>query len=1012
MKLPSLSHVVPEEYLAPVAVSELLEKIKSELASTTDKLARLEALTEQMRELFSANSAGDMVTQVKTTIGDALSLLNENKQSKIRNSDEYKSIDQLLNTLSVATQPIGLQSNSIEKDIAFSPSRTFTQSEGELTLSVAANCKYALTVMSDADAESALAELVANQDIILNQDISAGFALGASAKAQIHAISLGASASKTGGVEIDTYFQVPSQTPTALALWKMYSRLIKPWDINSMVRHLVPMQISGHAQGYRAVHLRTQGELAIEGSVGVGHSLVFSKTSADADIDIDLTAAASFSRRLSLTGNMLTKISKNANGKLLLAVSLEDNRSDTDTFALSLQSQISGLDQLARNTLKRFFNDADELIDLLEQCQHPGQLFQEKLAGELKTTSTFYKELAFLTLGERTTDKVINTLLLDALQEKFDTTPFSFNNQQQSSAMQAASLLDKLLAQFDINLDSLAIDQSAITRARSEVEAKLVRVIDKVKTGIKGKAEIFKNKIQQALAQGLEPLSALGHEVRNALDTLDDNTQEKVQLVVSKYAAFKKRIEDALDKAAKIKLGFELVAEAHESDTELLSFCVEIDDPDNALVRHFFRAIVIGDQAKASRLLHTLDGNGLNIVDKGSHKLSWLRKTETALSINILGLNLNTLKNVEKDLVVSVDPQGQLFIKHQYSVNASAQGFDELRSAVFNLSYGVAQAAYLPSKSASIGLSYINQDSNVHSRQEMRDFLNSFDINPLLTRHEAPISVAPLVSHERVQVAMTKYETVIADPVFKGGESCIHITMAPGNNTYQALMKITPRHVGNLAVPMLLYMQKNTALRKLTLQCAQLYVDAGRINEWYGLIEHVLGDANDISARTLKNDLRNVDGYDQTLARLKTSSRSVSEPPDWKKVARTLSQCLQTARAASRLPTILQDIDKTVAGYRNIDLNHNDLARLSSELRALNEKVEGELDKWIEVDGPLANAVKDWFSKFGLAQAGINARLLCFMLLLRDRLNLGENAFVISITVNSKLKDKTKTIIL
>ena len=125
--LSSLSRVVPREYLAPSAISELIKLLKKEkqeeisnaTAAVKTKLAKLEKVFDDLQALADDPNLIDIPGEAKKLIDSAIALFPAGKQQTIKNKKAYKTTLKLLDQWEQVVAPIGEQTEGINKTVTF-----------------------------------------------------------------------------------------------------------------------------------------------------------------------------------------------------------------------------------------------------------------------------------------------------------------------------------------------------------------------------------------------------------------------------------------------------------------------------------------------------------------------------------------------------------------------------------------------------------------------------------------------------------------------------------------------------------------------------------------------------------------------------------------------------------------------------------------------------------------------------------------------------------------------------
>ena len=1010
--LSSLSRVVPREYLAPSAIAELIKLLKKEkqevinnaTATAKTKLAKLEKVFDDLQALANDPNLIDIPTEAKKLIDSAVALFPASKQQTIKNEKAYKTTLKLLDQWEQVVAPIGEQTEGLNKTFTFDKAYDSEIKDFAVGLSVGAEGSYNLNVLNRVSALE-LAKLdIAESDCLINQSVSAAYKVNASLAGTIEAINISASLAQAGELKLSTYFQVGANTPTYQALWLMYKTPVMPWSLPSMQVLLQQPTVTNKLAGYRACSMNTGTSFTLKGKMGIGKSLVTKSDLKGNLIEVDFSAEIGASREHTLSGDVSLLVTKQAgSGKLLLKVTIEESNEQTNALNLALGAQIKGLDKLAGQYVEALLVKGDDLVKWLEDNSSPG----EELVKSLQNTvsdDAWYKPIANLALGQTDVDDAVKALIDDELANLIDRIPLS-------SEEDAEELTDKVLTKlFDVfGVSDAASD--TLKPLKDKAEATLSDKLKDVQSKIKDQADEFANKISGKTKQELQPIAALGKEVSDALNNFNSQVEANFNLVISKYKAFKEKITKALEKSANIKLGlaYDELRKRSESLTHTLEILLE--EPDSADVQTLYRSLVIGDEKKVSRLLPKLKQENKITIISESAAIQTIRNNTTTLGLSIIGNDINSLKDVMAQLNVEVDPSGNLFVRQEYKVSATASGLGETREAVLNLTYGIFQAAQNPDFVGSVGLDYTNSDDKLHSANEIMDFFDSLDFRDDKRFADFPgdVAVPVLIPQERIMPAITEYQKALSQTPALYTKSQISISLRASKQTYEKLLGLNANNLFNSAIVYLVYLtKKNDIIDPALKNILKLYEVLDSDYEDYNkLFTDLTGSptSTNISMNAIKNDLKKLDDFQRLLGDIPKKSDGAKKY-GWRAINATFEKYVKVARALSKLPETLNAIETAVTKFSAGTSPKDDLVALNTQLKTLNKRFQKDLDEWVSVENIPKNWLEDLYSKLGIAQSGINLRLLSLFLLLQESIGEDEELFLTTITLSNAADDR------
>ncbi len=1002
--LPSLERAVPKEHLAPAALHDLitsLQNIKIAIESSVSneqkaKLGNLDNIINKLTQLGNDPSINDIPTAAKTVIQNAVALFPEDKKQEILESQVYKKTFKLLDQWEQISAPISSQTDGFNRNIEFDKDYDTKFNDFQIGLRVGAIGIYNINVLTKKQAQTLLKLEVADNECLVNQTLSAAYEVNASVAGAVNFINISASLAKAGELKLDTYFQVENNTPTYRALWAMFKAPVVPWSLKS-VNALLTVPNSGAGLGYRACALKTGSSFTIQGEMGVGKSLITQTDLKGNVIDIDFSAEISASHQHTIAGDVSMFVTKHASsGKPLLKITIEEADERTNAFNLALQAQIKGLDKLAGQYVEMLLSKGNKIVQWLEENSSPGATLLESLDNNVDKDK-WYKPIASLALGQESVDDAVESLIGNELQNVIDRIPLS-------SEDDAEELADKVVTKL---LDIFgASDSTAIESYREAAEQALQAELETLQQHLRQQADKFKQLIESEAKDVLKPVEALGKEVKQAVTQFDDDIEKNFNKIISKYREFKEKITAALEKSANIKLG--LAYDDLRKRSTSLSHTLELllEAPESPDVQTFYRSLAIGDDKKVARMLPTLLNTGKVKILAESTGIETMRNNTTTLGLSIIGKNITSVKDVIKQLNVKVDTTGNLYVKQEYKVTATASGLGETREAVLNMTYGIAQASQNPDFVGSLGFNYTNKDSKLHTVNEISEFLYSLDFNDVPHFNNLPndVSVPTLIPEYRKNIAIAEYNKIVTQAPTQFTTSEICISLRASKQSYRKLLGVNGHNLFNNAMTYLIYLTKRDDFYQEAMEnIVEIYEELdSKYADYNELFSLLLGSPNstNISLYTIKNDLRDLDSFKELMKR-KSKLRYKKEKFFWLRVNSKLEKYAEMAGALRTLPTTLNAIETAVDSFIVTPGQKADLEKLNATLKGLNKKFQRELDDWVEVDSIVKNAIDDLYSKFGWAKSSVNLRLLSFLLLLQETVGEDEELFLTTITLTN-----------
>lgn len=1024
-QIQAFNSFVPSNLQAPSTVYELLEDIENIQDLTAEVKQKIKAIKDAYLQVPGSLSNYETPDKIEELVSKVLDVLPEQTKTQVMANSYYQAFSKALNgwrnVWNTWLKPIGLVTDEFEKSADITKTPTSSVGKVDFTFNFAANAQFSLSVVQPAN--SAAFDLpTALGEVLINQEITAGVSTGVDASTQIDVVSISAGLSASGSGEFDAFYQLDSKTPTYKALWDMYKKPLIPWSLTSMDECLV--EVVGDAthgfkaDGYRAMTLKTQGSLTLNGKIEVGKSISTIQTVGNKDINIGVTLGGSFSRTQSLKGNVAITVSKVAQG-LLVESSLNDNNTREDNLALSANASIQGLDQLASQYVSLIIDKGNKVVNLLEKYSRPGDILKTKLLAAAGNNDVL-TNLAKLVLGEQSASDAVKAMLSNDLQTKFNNTPLST---QTSASELATTAVDKLLTEFDVTLPT---NIENINTLRSDVETRLTTVIEGVQETVTQNAEKLIAEINNAGAEALKPLETLGEEVNSILTNINNDVQASFDKIINAYTSFRSKIENALQQSANIKLGLLLEQSNSTAETEKNSYNVVIKDASNLDAALLYKCLILGDGTKAAKLISTLPASVIE-VQSASRRFDTIKNSKTSLSINIANLNTLELKDVSSQLSIEMDGNGNLTISQQYNAAASSTGFSEYRKAVLNLTYGIANASSVPTGAGTFGLSYANDDEKLHTTKEMKDLLNSLILSNLQGASKLNFgnnqALPELVSQDRANAALQKYNQFLAENKYT--KSSFNILMAQTDNNFSGLLNIDATETFNFAMEYLVTLTKTSPgdLRiALSIVLDVAIADVADVDNFQEAITYLIKYNNGtLRGNVMESQLEDLKGFkDRGLNNIQDNvANFITTQYDWEDIADKLNDYNGTASSIALLGANIKNINQTVktflasgdgdlgdGGFGKGNLGNVD--QLNTSLNQINDDMNSNLENWVNVNSSWTNLISEFLSFLG-AQSSINVRFLSLLFLLQQVVKTDDPLYLITISLKHKsdsAKDK------
>lgn len=1016
-RLSDYTKLVPEELLVVGNLKDLIEKIneideKLDEASAAiddaqlikDSLIRLKM---NAQELLASPSIEKLTNFINLT-NDEMSHLNLNASTDVTSTDAFKkalvSVEKAKAFLAKGEElvlPIG-QQESFEKDIKFTKEHTVSpKEEFELGYSVKADAKFSINVLNHEQAKDLLAMPVKEGDVVINQDAFASFLIGGKASAKLQSISASIGASLGAEIELDTYYQINTATPSYKALWAMYSDGVKPWNIKSMQKHLQFI----NNQGFRAITVRGKRQLSIWGEVALGESFSTSTDINNQSLTAEITAAAGYSRKHTYEGDTELFMRKNKDNQLEIKVSFDEKTVNSSNFSLSLKSEFTGLDKIVTEYTDIIFGRGDELIAELEKYSTPGKTILKKIKDELDEDA-WYASISQLVLGEKNTDQVVTEMLGEQIQEFFDSEVLSVKLDPKELSRK---VIDTLMEQFGSELDKLPVSNAEKKQILKAAVDGLSTVIGGWQTEVEAQAQSFVDKIKAKVTNEgrkvLAPIESLSKEIKSQLERVDQITTDIFSEALTKYQEFKTRVNEGVKKAQTIKLAI-----AHEQskslmESEALGFTV-VFLSNSKSAQSLYQLLVVGADQAANRLMRSLAIDGQILIKDRTQRIQRTMQQELSQSLSIMGIDFSQKKVSVGDLSIETDAGGSLSVINRLEISDTALGKHEERKAVANLAYQFANAGLSGKTDTTFNLAYRNVDKQMHSKQQMEDIFKSFSFTKAHLsnlEHELPEIVSPKAI-ERALIEFDKYRGLYK-------KSTVSIQMLSSKFVYKRLTELEADPLFDMAADFLRAIYVNVDRRKFLEPIYSAYKAVERELDYSAFFDFAVTNKKNfiINPRkfrsNLKSKFKNTNYLDDSFWESTKMDGAISgSAKRFKAAVLDLTDLGQESKGLSSLPSILSHIDKEVRLFSSLSQAEKETGMkvFKQQLASLQDAMEEAINPWIDVNSVGATWVKEKLR----IPSNVNYQLLMFMSVLSELCKPAEaeSLFLVTITLEKEGK--------
>ncbi|TMO46250.1 hypothetical protein CWC25_03740 [Pseudoalteromonas sp. S4389] len=185
--LSSLDRIVPERFLAPVQINELIDYIHSVTSETQDITSKL----EDIRNLVSNSENISITENVKNKTKQLLALIPAEEADKIRASEVYNKAINALDLWEELNSPIGEQIQSLNEEIEFSKAHSSTINWVDIGLNVNATASFYLSLVQKDKLKKLPGAPTPEKYCVVNHDARAGYKVEASASGKVNLYKTG-----------------------------------------------------------------------------------------------------------------------------------------------------------------------------------------------------------------------------------------------------------------------------------------------------------------------------------------------------------------------------------------------------------------------------------------------------------------------------------------------------------------------------------------------------------------------------------------------------------------------------------------------------------------------------------------------------------------------------------------------------------------------------------------------------------------------------------------------------
>ena len=360
-----------------LGLADALSDAQQEIDKVKADLAQLKQIIDALGDINEQDKWYEKVNASFTVLDKVLVLLQNTSTAQYQavvNSSEYKALIAFRKEWDVWAKPIGNQTESINETLEFDESKDsgnlldhYKDAEFSIGLSVEGSAGFNLATFDKTDAKEATGFDIADGHTIVNQEVSAVIEATVNAAGSYQALTLSASANGKAKVEVDSFYQAASSTPTFEVLYNMYKKPLLPWSLANIADVMALSEGDSAGAGYRGLSMIREASFGFEGEIGVGRSINSISNIDNQPIEIDVSAALSLSGKMTIDGKMELFTKRNKQNEIVLSVNTLDNQFKGKAVKLDIGTKIKGLDKVVQPQIERLIGKGNEVLKLLER---------------------------------------------------------------------------------------------------------------------------------------------------------------------------------------------------------------------------------------------------------------------------------------------------------------------------------------------------------------------------------------------------------------------------------------------------------------------------------------------------------------------------------------------------------------------------------------------------------------------------------------------------------------------
>jgi len=827
--------------------------------------------------------------------------------------------------------------------------------DDSISMNIAATASTSLFVDDASEAQHKHQITIDASDIIVNHEVKLGGGAGASGTANLGFVNVSASGQYSGEIQVDAFAQYPQNEKVIDVFANYFFDPVKIWDIEDVVDKLRSVD-EVNIKGLRKLSIETEGTFKLNGGLKLGKAWALTGNGNNKDLSADISANIGFSKAYQHTGKVrlgFEKIKSPKTGQHVVCATVELGKStlDKSAFTLDLDAEINGLDKVAERYVNQLFNEGDELVEFMQEWSKPASKIVGTGVSRL-SDDEWYTPLAKLILGTESVDSVAKELLDDELSEILDRYALSTNVNAEKLAR---NTVEKLLDVFSVDSDSsLAIKaRIALTERINDWKSELD---DKVKEKIDGLSSDAKTKL-------LTPLASLGEDVANLVNQADEKVYEAVKKGIDQYQLFKEKVTKALTLSANIKLGLGVEASKLMQASEEQKITIEFTNSNDPSVRTLFKKLVIGDATNAAKLATTLAKKELINVTNDLVTLGQKRNSQISFSLDLAGIKLSAVKDVNSELNIKVTNTGEVYIESEVNAVNVVNGIYESRKASAQLCYGLAQQALYQDEVGSLQVSYSNTDKNVFEVKEIKKLLTSLKLSENSYLREQGITVPSLITSTDIQSHIDWYKGAVDDK--RVTSSSFEITVPTDKELYDTLLKVNDDYAYRVTAQFWFGLMVRDDDKEIVSDIMEAYADEVDVNHNLTDVLLAMDDKHGFKSSRIRSRA-------EKHRRLSRRIQSINEE-NWKKYFKIIENTHLAGDSMRSIISAIHKIDQVVDAVKTMPGDAKSKAdQLVQQLAPVNKSIEQSLARWIEVQGLIE----------GIFMQDVKKDLLCFYLVL------------------------------